>query len=329
MKRYFAWGLLVCALCASWFVRFADAQSVVGNTIKGKIRSVSGQPVVNAQIELQTGNGAMVTQTVTNNEGDYAFYGLVGGSFVLIINDPDHQPVSERVELTRTAANRPGETVRVDITLAPKSKPKASPAGVVFNQDAPAEALAAYRRGVKLIAERKSAEGVAALSEAIKLFPNYFDAHFALALEQFRLGHYDDAIKELELARAINPKDGRLYHTFGLVLFEQKKYAIAAAVFEAAAQMNPTNAEAHLMRGAALIETNQLREAEDELKRASRISSNKLAMVHLHLARVYERRGDRSRAADELEQYLKMSPGDKKAVDIRAAIKTLRGPTNP
>jgi len=316
--------LLASALCVLLLSTAAGAQSPDGNTLIGKVRAESGRPLSNVLVELQTGNGALFAQTVTTNEGDYAFSGLAGASFVLVVNEPNHQPFSERVELTRTATTRPGEMVRVDLVLTPKDKVATPRAGTVFHQDVPEAALKAYRNGLRLLAERKSDDGMAALRQAVRVSPKYFDAHFALGLELFRLHRLTEAIQELEQARTINPKDGRLYHTFGLVLYEQKKYAMAATVLEAAERLNPINAELRLMRGAALIETGRLNEAEDEIARADQISSHKLTIVHLHMARVYEKRGNRSRAADELESYLRQNPGADNAPAIREAIKKLR-----
>jgi len=302
----------------------ARGQAVIGNTIKGKVRTQYGQPVPNLHIELQTGNGALVTQTVANNEGDYGFYGLAGASFVLVISDPNYQPFSERVEFNRTAGDRPGEILRVDITLVPKAGPRISRAAVVFHQDVPPAALKAYQQGVRLLAERKSDEGVAALREAIKAFAAYFDAHLTLGVEMLRLHRHPEAIEAFERARSINPRDSRPYHTFGLVLYEQKKFAVAASVFEAVTRLDPSNAEAHLMRGAALIETGRLVEAEAALKNADRVSESTLPIVHIHLARLYEKRSDRKRAADELETYLRKKPDAENAGPIREAIKKLR-----
>ncbi|SRR6266404_2626428 len=315
--------LLASALCVVFWVTATNAQSD-GNTLIGKVRTESGRPLANVLVELQNGTGVLLSQTVTTNEGDYAFSGLAGASFVLVVSEPNHQPFSERVELTRTATTRPGERVRVDLVLTPKDKAATPRAGTVFHQDVPEAALKAYRNGLRLLAERKSDDGMAALRQAVRILPKYFDAHFALGLELFRLHRLTEAIQELEQARATNPKDGRLYHTFGLLLYEQKKYAMAATVFEAAERLIPTNAELRLMRGAALIETGRLNEAEDEIARADQISSHKLTIVHLHMARVYEKRGNRSRAADELESYLRQNPGADNAAAIRDAIKKLR-----
>ena len=128
----------------------------------------------------------------------------------------------------------------------------------------------------------------------------------------------------MEKARLINPRDSRLYHTFGLLLYEQKNYATAVKVFAACEQLDPHNAEVRLMRGAALIELGQLPEAESELKDAERLSVHKLNLVHMQLARLYERLGQKERAADELERYLGQNPNVDNAVAIREAVKKLR-----
>src|SRR5437773_8082526 len=261
-------SFVVAATCVLFLASAANAQSGAGNTIIGKVRTQSGHPVADVLVELQSGTGALVTQTFTSNEGDFAFSGLEGASFVLTINDPNHQSFAERVELTRSGSGRPGEMVRIDVVLTPKSETATTRGGTVFHQDVPDPALNAYRRGLKLLAEHKSDDGMAALKEAVRIMPAYFDAHLALGLELFRLHRYDDAIQELEKARTANSTDSRLYHTFGLVLFEQKKYAIAARVLGEAARLNPANAEARLMRGAALIEIGSLNEAEANIKAA-------------------------------------------------------------
>jgi tetratricopeptide (TPR) repeat protein len=327
-RTHVVYGLIAIMLFCWLAASTASGQGITGNTISGKIRRPMNQPAANLLIQLETGNGVPITQTVTGNEGDYTFSGLEGATFVIVISDPHYQPVAERIEFAREAVGRPGETLRVDITLVAKAESGVPPARAVFHQDVPAEALQAYQRGVKLLAERKSDEGMQNLNAALKLYANYFDAHFALGLELLRLRRYDDAIGELERARVINPKDSRVYHTFGIVLFEQKKYALAAAVFAAAVQLNPSDAEAQLMRGAALIEVGHLDEAEAALLNADRISAHKLTIVHLHLARVYEKRGARVRAAEALEQYLKSAPDIKNAEAIREAIKKLRSPAD-
>ena len=331
-----SWPFLITSL-------LLGGQTMSGNTVAGKLRNQSGATLPNILVQLESGNGVLLTQAFTTNEGDFAFTGLEGASFIIVVNEPNYEPLAQRVELSRTATTRPGETVRIDLVLTSKLEPQNHPPGRVFTQNIPPSALEAYKKGIKLLDEHKSPEGIAALNEALRLMPNYFDAHFALALELFRLRRHNEAIAELEKARAINPTDGRVFYTFGLVLGEQKKYALAARVLAEAWRLNPSDFSILTSRGTFLLEhalsidprsaseTTEreatLALAKSELLKALEFSEGKSAAAHLQLARLYEKTGDRRKAADELEQYLKVSPDEKKSDAIRAAIKTLRNPS--
>jgi len=52
--------------------------------------------------------------------------------------------------------------------------------------------------------------------------------------------------------------------------------------------------------------------------------NEKLPDAHLQLARVYEKKGERTQAAEQLERYLRKAPNSKNAEQIRGAIKKLR-----
>jgi cytochrome c-type biogenesis protein CcmH/NrfG len=122
---------------------------------------------------------------------------------------------------------------------------------------------------------------------------------------------------------------------------KQQKYSIAVGVFAEASRLNPSNPMNPLMRAIALIyqastiEPTQsaaarsdreflLARAEVALTQASDLSGKKLTADHLSLAMLYEMKGERARAADELEQYLRKTPDIKNADSINAAIKKLR-----
>jgi tetratricopeptide (TPR) repeat protein len=320
----------------------SQAQIIAGNTITGKVRNANGKALSNVILELHTGNGMLFTQTVSDSEGNYTFAGLEAATFVLVVNESLHQPFSERIELARTAVGVPGETVRVDVTLAPKNKASEPRAGLVFQQDIPNAAREAFNRAIKLAKENKSSQAIEAFREAIKIFPDYFDAHFALGNELMKTEKLNEAIAELEQARRINPKDDRVYQSFGLILSKQKKYAVAAAVFAEASRINPADPQILLLRGIALIDYassidpavvkdadgerhRAFEMAEKDLLKASDLSGRKLFVIHLQLARLYEKRGERTRAADELEEYLRLKPDADNAVHIREAIQKLRG----
>ena len=338
-------SVLLTAICCSLLLAGpVRAQTSDGNTIVGKVRTQNGRPAANVIIELQTGNGQPITQMATTNEGDFAFSGLAGASFYIVVNDPGHQPLSERVELTRLASARPGELLRIELTLIPKvGEEHALSARTSFSQSVPRAAQEEFGHAIKLFRENKPDEAIPTMRGAIKLFPAYFDAHFALGNELMNLNRLDEAIAELESARSINTRDDRVYQSFGLVLMKQKKPALAAAVFAEAFRLNPTNPQILLLRAMALLDQHaaiangnsseaaaererMLAGAEAELARARELSGGKLAGLHLQNARVFEKRGQPKLAADELELYLKMSPDAQNAAALRDAIRQLRAP---
>ncbi|HYJ45444.1 MAG TPA: tetratricopeptide repeat protein [Pyrinomonadaceae bacterium] len=313
------------------------------NSIRGKVHNAAGVNVSQATVILER-NGALIDQTVTNNEGDFFFSGLGETSYVITVSVPDYNPVAERVEFVRrVSANQPGETRTVEITLLPQLTARTPRAATAFVQNVPPAARNALERALKLSKQAKLDLAQALMREALKLFPDYFDARFALGNELMRAGRLGEAIIELEQARRINPKDERVYEVFGLILMQQKKYAVAAAVFAEASRLSPADPQIQLLRAIALIEQASiiiisasptqnsiaerdyaLSEAENSLARAFDLSGHKLTAVYLQRARIYEKKGERARAADELEQYLRETPNANNLEAIRAAIKKLR-----
>lgn len=313
-----------------------------GHTIRGKVRTSAGGNVPRVTVSLESGNGALIDQTVTNNEGDFFFGGLGETSYQLTISAPDYNPASERVDFVRNVgASEPGETRTVEITLTGKGGVRPPRAGLNFVQNVPPAARAAYESALKLLRDARAPDALASLQEAVKIFPDYFDARFLLASEYVKGGKLTAAITELNEAQRINPKDDRVWHAFGGVLMQQRKFAVAARVFAEAARLSPNDPQYHLLQATALIEqaasldpvkaderNYAFAEAEKSLARADELSRRQLPAVSLQRARLYEKRGDRARAADELERYLRQSPDLKNAPAIREAIKALRTPTS-
>jgi len=335
-------GLLLLAFTSGAVVTRAQ-----GHSIRGKVRSSSGYNLPRITVDLQTGNGALIQQTVTNNEGDFFFSGLGENSYVVAASAPDFNPTLERVEFFRaTSPDSPGETRTIEITLNAKGGGRPPRAGLNFVQNVPKAARDSFDLGAKLARDGKSTEAVAALQAALKIFPDYFDARFVLANEFIKASNFNDAIVQLNEATRINPKDDRVFYSFGMILMQQQKYAVAARIFAEAARLSPGDPQYPLKRGTSLIDQVAMidpakdktaasdlsyiySEAEKDLVRAFALSERKLADVQIQLARLYEKKGDRARVASALEQYLKLSPNVKNAPAIREAITKLRAPAAP
>ncbi|HYP25441.1 MAG TPA: tetratricopeptide repeat protein [Blastocatellia bacterium] len=305
------------------------------NTIRGKVRSTSGSTLNNAVVELRVGGGGLLEQTVTRNDGDFSFNGLVSAEYEISVMLAGYEPIVQFARFNHSPKEGVREDIYVEVVIKEKPGPALGSPGVSFAQDVPKAARAAYDRAAVKINEGKPDEAIALLREATGIFPDYFDAQLALGSELFRTGKDDEALEALEQARRINEREGAVYHLFGLVMMRQKKFAVAEYAFREATRLNGSNASSHFYRGVVLIELVtrtederqkklDLVEAEKELNLAWDLSNKRLTAVHLQRARLHERRGDKEAAARALENYLKAEPDAKNAPAIREVIMKLR-----
>ncbi len=312
-----------------------------GNVLRGKVQVAPGKPLSNVIVELESGSGIPASQATTSAEGDFTFPNLFDTAYIIVIREPDFQPVREEVNFAvRPDGDQPGESRFVTIQLVRSAAARANAGGTVFVQNVPALARDAHDRGARLARDSKHAEAIAAFREAIAAFPEYFDAHLALGVELMETGESDASLREFEHARTINPSDARVFAYFGQLLVRQRKLAVAAAAFGEAARLNPSEPQYPLQRAAVLIDrassidaskpedakarTELLEAAAKDLDAAWERSRRSLAAVHLQRARLYERKGDRKAAAGALEAYLSMTPNAPNADAIRKSIASLR-----
>jgi tetratricopeptide (TPR) repeat protein len=317
---------------------FAQSQ-----TLQGKAVTPNGSaPVQPVKVTL-TLSGRRIYETFTDLAGSFSFSGLSNGNYELTAEGDGVTFETTSVRAEVSAFGSAPQTFTQNIQLRPKQTSATPRAGVVsgFKQDVPKQARETLERAKKMADQGRAELALSLMREAIKLFPEYFDARLELGNELLQTGHLEEAITELDRARQINPNDDRAYQSFGLVLMQQKNYKLAVAVFSEASRLNPTNPMNPLMRALALIrqastiEPTQsaaaasdreylLARAEVALAQASELSGKKLTADHLSLALFYEMKGERQRAADELEQYLRKNPDAKNAESLREAIKRLR-----
>ena len=133
-----------------------------GHSIRGKVRNAEGTSVPRATVALER-NGAMIDQTVTNNEGDFFFSGLTDTSYVVIASAVDYNPGREGVDFVKQVdPTTPGETRTIEITLTAREFMRPPRAGLNFVQDVPRAARDAFDSGMKLTRAKRRLEAIAA-----------------------------------------------------------------------------------------------------------------------------------------------------------------------
>jgi tetratricopeptide (TPR) repeat protein len=305
------------------------------NTIRGKVRSTNGSTVNNAIVDLRVNGGGMLGQTVTRNDGDFAFSGLEPGEYEISIQIAGYEPAIQMARIEGGMGVNYQQVVNIEVLIRPKPDSILGSTGTNFVQEVPKAARAAFEKAQEKLRDGKAQEGVELLKQAVALFADYFDAHLTLGLELFKLGQDNEALQELERARQINDREGAVYHLFGLIMLKEKKFGVAEYAFSEATRLGASNPVSRFYHGLALLEVakstpdQQLRstgfaDAEKELDRAIELSGGRLATAYLQRARVYESRGNYEAAARDLETYLKAEPDAENAPALREAITRLR-----
>lgn len=211
--------------------------------------------------------------------------------------------------------------------VAPEVQPK---------QVIPFAAMLFYEEARTLLKAGKRDEATAKLRRALQAFPDFLQARIDLAQELLQRREFLEATELIEGARRVNDRDPRVYRLFGLIMLEQGKLKMAEFGFRQALERDPSFAQTYQAHGAALTDlalskdtppdarANWLTQAEQQLRKSLEMSEGKLAFSHLHLARVYETRGEKLKAADELESFLLKNPRAANEKTLREAITRLR-----
>ena len=337
MRSRFSPVLLLLSFLVS--AQFALAQNA--HVLQGKVITPSGsQPTSPVRVKL-TFNGRAILETFTDLSGRFSFPGLARGNYQLTADGDGINFETTSVYAQVSAFGSAPQSFTQDIQMRPIARKPAAQAGVInaFTQNVPAAARDALASGTKFAEEGKFAEAVADMRKAIRIFPEYFDAHLELGNLFLKAQQFQEAIAELDLARQINPNDERAYQSFGLLLMKQKNFAVAVAIFAEAARLNPENPTNAVMRATALIHQAAntsdaapstedrnylLTRAEMAIAQASNLSENKLKPDSMTMALFYELKGEPDRAASELEAYLKKTPQLKTSEPLQNEIKRLR-----
>jgi tetratricopeptide (TPR) repeat protein len=298
------------------------------NTIQGAIFLPGGRRLDRrAKLKLIGISGQQFQ--LSDDMGAFSFRRLQSGSYTLIVDaGPEFEIATEQVDLIDAVRRRgdPGMIVSVNIHLQPKqtSLPKAVRTVDASVASIPEAARKLYSEALELARDGNSKKAIEKLNEALKIHPGFVLALNELGVQQMRLKQLDKAAESFRAALKLAPDAFHPRLNYGILLLQMKDYKSAASELWRAVEKDDTSATAHFYFGRALVNLYNYDLAEKHLKRAIAIGADEVVEAHRYLAAVYIEKQQPQRAADELEQYLKLSPKAKDADQIRQIIKQLR-----
>jgi len=303
------------------------------HTIQGRIfypsgRSADSRPRVRLE---NTNAGDLVILADTN--GEFAFGGLSPGSYTVVVEGTNEfETYRETVYIDSEVRTRSmamptiPRTYTVTIHLQPKAVNATHKTGVLDASMAtvPAQAKALYERALEAVRKGDSQRAIDLLTTALGQFPNFPQALNELGVQYLRVGSPERAVEALRAAVALTPNGFTPLLNYGIALLNKKDFQEAVTQLRAALTQKESSPTAHMYLGIALVNVHSYEDAEKEMQRAIAVGGQNLGLVHYYLGGIYWRKQDYKRAADALEEYLKIEPKAPDAARVAETIRELR-----
>lgn len=303
-----------------------DAGLGGSNTIVGTVYSPDGQRIERRmRIKLVTETRGDIT-SMTDERGNFAFRGVAGGNYnVLIDGEKEFEPVSQQVNIIQLRGS-PGGTYTLNIRLVLK-KSAATSTGVVGTAFAnvPPRALEFYKKGTEMAKAGDRKGAIEQLQQAIDAHPKFMLAFNDLGVIYLKMNQLDKADEALRSALNIEPEAFVPLLNRGIVLVSAKRWEEAIPILRSALKARSSSPPAHYFLGQALANHGDFAEAEKELSTAIKTGGAEMKEAHRIMAILLSARGEKKRAAEELETYLKLAPNAPDAEQLRNTIRNLRG----
>lgn len=143
-----------------------------------------------------------------------------------------------------------------------------------LQKDAPA--LAKYDKGRALMGQKKWAQAVGELDEAIKLAPHYSFTHEARGRCLAESGRDGQARDDFQRAIQINPDNAAAQKGLGLALARTGDAAGASQAFSSAVKLDPLDPDARLGLAAAMEKQGRKKEPQRHREAAARIREGRM-----------------------------------------------------
>jgi tetratricopeptide (TPR) repeat protein len=144
------------------------------------------------------------------------------------------------------------------------------------------------------------------LQKALRIYPDFIEAHNALGLRFIQLGEYQQAIAEHELALSLAPQLPEAHQDLSFALLVSNRLPEAEAEARQALHLDDQRVPARYVLGRAIIAQGRITPESVEMLRAS---ENLFPDASLVLAQIHFVAGKPDQVVTELRHYLK-APSD-------------------
>src|SRR5262249_35226059 len=141
-------------------------------------------------------------------------------------------------------ATAPSKTTQPPAANSGEAKDGVSTSPSAQEKVIPAAAERHFHEGVQFKRDGDTENAIQQFKDAIKEYPDYFEAHASLGALYLDRKGYADAIAELKTAISLRSNDANVHNNLGLALKHDRDLDGAIAQYQAAIRINPKFADA-------------------------------------------------------------------------------------
>src|SRR5436309_364307 len=171
----------------------------------------------------------------------------------------------------------------------------------------PGSPVGQYSLGLALARQRKLTEAIEHFKTALRIKPDYADAHTNVGAALADQGKLAEGIDHYREALQSKPDDALAHYNWGLALAQQGKLTEAIEHYRPALRFKPDYAVAHINWGVALAQQGKLAEASEHYRQALQLKPDS-AEAHANWGLALADQGKLVEAIDHYRQALQIKP---------------------
>lgn len=273
----------------------------------------NNSPLKGVAVTVRQRQGAEVGRSYTNDSGEFGFYNLAEGSFLLTASHPDYEEYSQEVDLFGRSV--PG--LRIVLSRKKGVRPVSSiPTVPLWALKISPKAQRQYSKGLKELQKGNGKKSIAHLQAAIRLYPQYASAYSALGTVHLKLGDQEAAMAVFERALEIDENLPDACFGLGVLYNAQKRFGDAVRYLLRARMLRSQDWHVHYELGQAYGAVADWPKAEASLRRARELHSD-FPRTHLLLINALALQDKYDATLAAMENYLRLFPRDSFTPQVR------------
>ena len=301
--------------------------SVESVMVKVTVVDADSRPLKRVNVQLLSGLGNVINESVTIENGQVDFDTISSGNFRVRVYGTDIEDTTSPAFYIRPRQGFHSEYLQV------KRKPEAQqggPGGMVSLEDLnlPERARSEFEKGNAALGRGQAEEARAHFDLAIQIYPGYAAAYNNLGVCHMNAGHSDLGRQAFEKALAINPRFTGAYRNLAALVYSQGKFAEAEGLVAKSLETNPVDPEGLTLLAKIQLVGGKPKSAIETAHKIHSLPHLQYALAHYIAATAFDSLGQGREATAEYEVFLQEDPNSPIAAKARDALKRLAAKAN-